>query len=127
MTTDGVAITDAKLEFPLTVQWVWKSPQPPQTAWTGPAKWDAYSGNSGLQSMRNFDPCFYVTVSERQWFSLDHQRMTRRTRSTREPAKSDGSISPEPPFAYRQPSPMVASCSVRTMAMFIAVTKPADN
>ena len=30
-------------------------------AWTGPAKWDAYSGNSGLQSMRNFDPCFYVT------------------------------------------------------------------
>ena len=56
-------ITDAKLEFPLTLQWVWKSPQPPQTAWTGPAKWDAYSGNSGLQSMRNFDPCFYVTVS----------------------------------------------------------------
>ncbi len=61
-------VTDAKLEFPLTGQWVWKSPQPPQTAWTGPAKWDAYSGNSGLQSMRNFDPCFYVTVSDDKVF-----------------------------------------------------------
>jgi hypothetical protein len=57
-------VTDAPLRFPLAQQWVWKSPQPPQTAWTGPAKWDAYSGNSGLQSMRNFDPCFYVTADE---------------------------------------------------------------
>jgi len=23
-------------------QWVWHSAQPPQTAWAGPAKWDAY-------------------------------------------------------------------------------------
>ncbi len=57
-------VTKAELRFPLTEQWVWKSPQPPQTAWTGPAKWDAYSGNEGLQSMRNFDPCFYVTVDD---------------------------------------------------------------
>lgn len=54
-------VTPESLAFPLVRQWVWKSPQPPQTAWSGPAKWDAYSGNSGLQSMRNFDPCFYVT------------------------------------------------------------------
>jgi len=57
-------VTDETLKFPLTQQWVWKSTGPPQTAWTGPAKWDAYSGNDGLQSMRNFDPCFYVTVDD---------------------------------------------------------------
>lgn len=36
----------------------------PRQAWSGPAKWDAYSGNAGLQSMRNFDPCYYVTSSK---------------------------------------------------------------
>ena len=55
-------VTETGLAYPLSEHWVWKSPQPPQTAWTGPAKWDAYSGNRGLQSMRNFDPCFYVTA-----------------------------------------------------------------
>ena len=54
-------VTSASLDFPLNSRWVHRSPLPPQMAWTGPAKWDAYSGNSGLQSMRNFDPCFYVT------------------------------------------------------------------
>jgi outer membrane protein assembly factor BamB len=57
-------VTTSELSFPLSETWVWKSPQPPQTAWTGPAKWDAYSGNEGLQSMRNFDPCFYVTADQ---------------------------------------------------------------
>ena len=57
-------VTDERLVFPLAMQWRWRSPQPPQTAWSGPAKWDAYSGNSGLQSMRNFDPCFYVTADQ---------------------------------------------------------------
>lgn len=55
-------VTASSLDFPLTSKWVHRSPLPPQMAWTGPAKWDAYSGNSGLQSMRNFDPCFYVTA-----------------------------------------------------------------
>lgn len=54
-------VTSSSLSFPLVSKWVHHSPLPPQMAWTGPAKWDAYSGNSGLQSMRNFDPCFYVT------------------------------------------------------------------
>ncbi len=54
-------VTSSSLDFPLTSRWIHRSPLPPQMAWTGPAKWDAYSGNSGLQSMRNFDPCFYVT------------------------------------------------------------------
>ncbi|MEM1070763.1 MAG: PQQ-binding-like beta-propeller repeat protein [Planctomycetota bacterium] len=62
-------VTDAKLSFPLNESWIWKSPHVPQTAWTGPAKWDAWAGNRGLQSMRNFDPCFYVTVDdERVYF-----------------------------------------------------------
>ncbi len=59
-------VTAAELTFPLSPQWTWTSPAPPQTAWTGPAKWDAYSGNEGLQSMRNFDPCFYVTVDDQR-------------------------------------------------------------
>lgn len=56
------AVSDEQLSFPLRQAWVRKSNQPPQTAWSGPAKWDAWTGNSGLQSMRNFDPCFFVTV-----------------------------------------------------------------
>lgn len=55
-------VTNDAVEFPLSVLWVWKSPQPPRTAWSGPAKWDAYTGNRDLQSMRNFDPCFFVTA-----------------------------------------------------------------
>ncbi|MGI9471094.1 MAG: PQQ-binding-like beta-propeller repeat protein [Rubripirellula sp.] len=57
-------VTAVGLSFPLEKKWEYRSPQPPQMAWTGPAKWDAYSGNSGLQSMRNFDPCFYVTADD---------------------------------------------------------------
>lgn len=61
-------VTTSKLNFPLSLKWVYRSPLPPQMAWTGPAKWDAYSGNSGLQSMRNFDPCFYVTADGESLF-----------------------------------------------------------
>lgn len=56
-------VTEHSLPFPLAQQWVRRSSQPPQAAWTGPAKWDAWAANSGLQSMRNFDPCFYVTAT----------------------------------------------------------------
>lgn len=61
-------VTREALSFPLQQSWVRHSKHRPQTAWTGPAKWDAYSGNSGLQSMRNFDPCFYITASDDQVF-----------------------------------------------------------
>jgi len=54
--------TDQKLTPPLTKAWS-HSGGTPQQAWTGPAKWDSYSTNSGLQSMRNFDPCYYTTIS----------------------------------------------------------------
>ena len=46
-----------------------------QTAWPGPAKWDAYAANEGLQSMRNFDPAFYVTIANGSVYfgsSVDH-------------------------------------------------------
>lgn len=58
-------VSDNELRFPLQEKWRYVSPQRPQMAWTGPAKWDAYSGNSGLQSMRNFDPCFFITADQR--------------------------------------------------------------
>lgn len=55
-------VTSEELALPLNASWVYRSPVPPMTAWSGPAKWDAYSENEGLQSMRNFDPAFYVTA-----------------------------------------------------------------
>ena len=58
------AVTQEKPRLPLALSWVRKSPVPPMMAWSGPAKWDAYSGNKGLQSMRNFDPAFFVTASQ---------------------------------------------------------------
>ena len=54
-------VSKEQLKAELGEAWVYKSPVPPQTAWSGPAKWDAYSGNKDLQSMRNFDPAFFVT------------------------------------------------------------------
>ena len=49
---------------PLTLKetWAYRSPQPPQTAWHGPAKWDAYANINGLQSMRNYDPVFFPII-----------------------------------------------------------------
>ncbi len=54
--------TAETLTLPIKRAWTYQSPDFPQTAWTGPAKWDAYSGNDGLQSMRNFDPAYFVTA-----------------------------------------------------------------
>ncbi len=68
-------VTDEKLIFPLKKTWTYESPVPPQTAWTGPARWDAFAKNEGLQSMRNFDPAFFVTsVGDSVFFgsSADH-------------------------------------------------------
>ena len=68
-------VSKEALRYPLRVTWSYQSPVPPQTAWTGPARWDAYAGNDGLQSMRNFDPAFFVTsVGDAVYFgsSADH-------------------------------------------------------
>ena len=61
--------------MPLRQSWVRLSSHPPMMAWSGPAKWDAYSGNKDLQSMRNFDPVFFVTVQGKSVYfgsSVDH-------------------------------------------------------
>ena len=55
-------VTEEALTFPLKPAWQHRGGTPRQ-AWSGPAKWDAFSANNGLQSMRNFDPCYFVTVA----------------------------------------------------------------
>jgi outer membrane protein assembly factor BamB len=63
------AVSTEQLAAPLKQAWLYKSPAPPQTAWAGPAKWDAFSGNADLQSMRNFDPAFFATaVGDTMWY-----------------------------------------------------------
>lgn len=47
----------------VTEAWTYRSAQPPQPAWPGPARWDSYANIRGLGSMRNYDPCFHVSVA----------------------------------------------------------------
>ncbi|MBR9760438.1 PQQ-binding-like beta-propeller repeat protein [bacterium] len=54
-------VSPEALTLPLKEVWTHDGGAP-QQAWTGPAKWDAYSKNDGLQSMRNFDPCHFTTA-----------------------------------------------------------------
>ncbi len=62
-------VSKETLPLPLVESWVYRPPTPPQTAWTGPARWDAYASNEGLQSMRNFDPVFYtIAVGDSVYF-----------------------------------------------------------
>lgn len=61
-------VTGDRVSVPLQVAWT-RSDAPPQTAWPGPAKWDAYAAIKDLASMRNFDPAYFViTVGERVWY-----------------------------------------------------------
>ena len=53
----------------LTSTWTWRSPAPPQPAWAGPAKWDAFAGRRNLPSMRDYDRVFHlVVVDNRVYF-----------------------------------------------------------
>lgn len=56
-------ITSESIRVPLTPVWTYLSPAPLQTAWSGPAKWDAYANIRGLESMRNFDPALFVSAA----------------------------------------------------------------
>jgi len=57
-------VSSESLDFSRLQQaWSWQSPHPPASAWSGPAKWDAYAGIRGLQSMRNYDPVFSVIAT----------------------------------------------------------------
>jgi outer membrane protein assembly factor BamB len=49
--------------------WTWRSHHPPQPAWPGPAKWDAYAGVRNLPSMRAYDLVFHpVAVGNAVFF-----------------------------------------------------------
>lgn len=53
----------------LQIDWTWQSASPPQTAWAGPAKYDAYAFHRNLPSMRNYDSVFHlIAVGNRIWF-----------------------------------------------------------
>lgn len=60
--THRSGVTEEQLNLPLTQKWVYTSSFPPQPAWEGPAKWDSYSVQKDLKSMRNFDPVYHVTT-----------------------------------------------------------------
>jgi hypothetical protein len=55
-------VTPESIPVPLIPNWSYTSVTPPQTAWSGPAKWDSYANIRGLESMRNFDPAFFVVA-----------------------------------------------------------------
>ncbi len=54
-------VTSEHLNLPLQMLWELR-PDPPRTAWAGPAKWDSYANIVNVKAMRNFDPVFYTTV-----------------------------------------------------------------
>lgn len=48
--------------------WTYKSTHPPQPAWPGPAKWDAYKNIRGLRSMRDYDRAFHAVIVGKSLF-----------------------------------------------------------
>lgn len=44
--------------------WVWTSPQPPQPAWQGEAKWDGYNKVFDMKPRQIFDRAFHAVVAE---------------------------------------------------------------
>jgi outer membrane protein assembly factor BamB len=64
-------VADETLDFAaLNPQWTWEADAPPQPAWHGPAKWDAFSGNMDLRSMRDYDPVYYtIAVGDAVYFA----------------------------------------------------------
>ena len=97
--------TIEQLDAPrLKIAWTWSSPHPPQPAWAGPAKWDAYAGNRNLPSMRNYDPVFHVTAADGSIFfgsSLDDavHCLDARTGKARWTVTTDGPIRIAPTIA----------------------------
>ena len=47
----------------LEPKWQWTAEIPPQPAWDGPARWDAFAELRDLPAMRQYDACFH-TVSD---------------------------------------------------------------
>lgn len=44
--------------------WVWTSPQPPQPAWQGEAKWDGYNKVFDMKPRQIFDRAFHAVVAQ---------------------------------------------------------------
>jgi outer membrane protein assembly factor BamB len=57
----GVAAENIKPAM-LAKTWTWRGDAPPQTAWSGPAKWDAYANIVNLRAMRDYDAAFGTAV-----------------------------------------------------------------
>ena len=64
------AMTDDGLEAErLALDWVYRSPLPPNPAWAGAAKWDAYHSKKDLTPMRDYDLAFYpIVVGNRLYY-----------------------------------------------------------
>ena len=56
------AATMENLPLPLQEVWTYRSPVPPQTAWSGPAPWDSFARKVPLAPMRLFDRALFVTA-----------------------------------------------------------------
>ncbi len=53
----------------LELAWKWQASTPPETAWDGPARWDAFAAIRDLPAMRQYDACFHpVSDGERVYF-----------------------------------------------------------
>jgi hypothetical protein len=91
----------------LQEQWVWHSAQPPQMAWAGPARWDAYGYRHALPSMRDYDRAFHAVAAEGcVWFGssaddsvycLDATTGRQKWRYT-----TDGAVRIAPTYSRRQ-------------------------
>lgn len=67
--------TNAEIEANrLELAWQWSSPVPPNPAWDGPARWDAYAQIRDLPAMRQYDACFQpVSDGETVYFGSSSQ------------------------------------------------------
>ncbi len=58
----------------LAESWTWNSEVPPDPAWDGPARWDAFSQIRDLPAMRQYDACFHpVSDGEKVYFGSSAQ------------------------------------------------------
>jgi len=48
----------------LAEAWVWKSPNPPQPAWQGEAKWDGYNKVFDMKPRQIFDRAFHAVIAD---------------------------------------------------------------
>lgn len=57
-------VTVDPLPDKLAEAWVWKSPNPPQPAWQGEAKWDGYNKVFDMKPRQIFDRAFHAVIAD---------------------------------------------------------------